>query len=469
MSDTICLIPDTMFFIQCRSINELDWTAWEQYDEIHLVVCRPVQREIDKFKNYGNSRTGRRARKTSSIFKSIISGENDFHVLSETTPHIKLYLDMYNKPDPELIDLDYSQTDDQIVGICANIRNKNPDKEFILLTNDTGPLGTAKALNLPFFHIPDRWLLKTESNVTERENRKLKAAIVRIRNTEPKFRITWQDCDKRTDESLWYEYRYSKTPTECEIEKFEGILRSKFPLHTFDDSLITGLYESPSKEDIDRYVSEYGKWISECKGAMHRLLTAKDDLVIHSFCIGASNEGSRPAKDALATVTARGDFEISPPQDEIGTYPEEVILTQPPNPPKWRKKPAFWIMESMTKGTSIIEELHGKQLFSPNVESQRDSNRFYYKQKPNIPTRSFSLECDQWRHSSGEIQFCGRIYHSRNAGNVNGKLEIVIHAENLSDPVRKFIPVSITALKVSPTRFLQALMEKLTATDCTGI
>ena len=44
---TLYVFPDTNLFIQCRPLNELDWSLWPDSSEIHLVVTRPVQREID--------------------------------------------------------------------------------------------------------------------------------------------------------------------------------------------------------------------------------------------------------------------------------------------------------------------------------------------------------------------------------------------------------------------------------------
>ena len=43
----IFLFPDTNLFIQCLPLVELDWSMWKQFDEVHLIVSRPVQEEID--------------------------------------------------------------------------------------------------------------------------------------------------------------------------------------------------------------------------------------------------------------------------------------------------------------------------------------------------------------------------------------------------------------------------------------
>ena len=44
----LSFFPDTNLFIQCRSLEELDWSEWADFEEVHLIVCRTVQREIDQ-------------------------------------------------------------------------------------------------------------------------------------------------------------------------------------------------------------------------------------------------------------------------------------------------------------------------------------------------------------------------------------------------------------------------------------
>lgn len=49
---TLSFFPDTNLFIQCRPLGELDWSEWADFEEVHLIVCRTVQREIDRQKHY---------------------------------------------------------------------------------------------------------------------------------------------------------------------------------------------------------------------------------------------------------------------------------------------------------------------------------------------------------------------------------------------------------------------------------
>ena len=83
------LFPDTNLFIQCLSLPEIDWALWDDFDEVHLLVCHPVQREIDNQKNRGNDRVGQRARKAYQAFRDIITGDDGFETIRQSGPRVK--------------------------------------------------------------------------------------------------------------------------------------------------------------------------------------------------------------------------------------------------------------------------------------------------------------------------------------------------------------------------------------------
>jgi len=108
-----------------------------------------------------------------------------------------------------------------------------------------------------------------------------------------------------------------------------------------------------------------------------------------------------------------------------------------------------------------------RSLSLPLTPPRRDPNAFYYKGgRPMMPATSFSLECDQWRHSLGDEQFFGEIFFDREADDeVRGALACAIHAENLSDPVTKTVPVTITITRASTRDRAEALIEELASRD----
>jgi predicted ribonuclease YlaK len=153
------LFPDTNLFIQCRPLHELGWKTRAEFDEVHVIVSRPVQSEIDQQKNLGNDRVGKRARAASSLLREIIVGTGEKRV-RDTGPAVKVFVRQDLKPDADLSDrLDYGEPDDRLVGIAHAFLQLNPGVEARILTHDTGPLASAKMVGVPFEVIPDEWLL----------------------------------------------------------------------------------------------------------------------------------------------------------------------------------------------------------------------------------------------------------------------------------------------------------------------
>ena len=483
----LCLFPDTNVFIQCRPLEELDWSDWADFEEVHLIVCRTVQREIDRQKTRGNDRVGQRARKINSMFRQIV--ETGYKVIREDGPPVKLILESSSVPSNELKDrLDYSNPDDEIVGFLHKYQQKYPEADARLLTHDTGPMMTAKSLNLPFVPVKDDWLLPPESNQVERENRRLREEVNRLRKAEPQFRVKCVDDNDIEVSALNTECQVYEPLTKDDLSTFMDLIRKRFPIVTnFEPSkppdrdspfsMATGIsnefvYTPGSKKAIAKYQDqEYPDWVKNCKNVLsnlHEMLQRKAEPP--SFCFVASNEGTRPGKDTLVDITARGNFEIClSPMEEDERY-IELCLQSPPKPPrvKWMRKPLIDIVDIATYRslTDTLENLpaHHKALIPPiaGLHFQKDPNIFYYKpDKPTIPVGSFSLECTQWRHGIGDEYFRGQISIDGDTNQICGAVEFQIHAENLSSPVKKVLPISISIKRVSTRDYAQALIEDL--------
>ena len=138
-NETLVLFPDTNLFIQCHPLGQLDWSDWKGFSEIHLIVCRPVQREIDGQKNRGNDRVGRRARETHSMFQKVIDSNEEYLLIRPSNPVVKLYLQglILRSSDLDAI-LDYSKPDDELVGCLYRFYQDNPGEDARLLTHDGG-------------------------------------------------------------------------------------------------------------------------------------------------------------------------------------------------------------------------------------------------------------------------------------------------------------------------------------------
>ena len=487
----LCLFPDTNVFIQCRPLEEFDWSEWADFEEVHLIVCRTVQREIDNLKTRGNDRVTQRARKANSLFRDII--QKGHKVIREDGPPVKLILGSSNVPSNELKGhLDYSKSDNEIVGFLYQYKQQYSEADVRFLTHDTGAMATAKSLNLPFVPVKDDWLLPPESNQVERENRQLKEEVNRLRKTEPQVRVKCVDDNDKEVSELNIECQVYEPLEKDDLSTFMDLIKKRFPIVTdFEpskppdrgalSSVAAGLslsnefvYTPDSEKAIAKYRDqEYPYWINSCKNVLSNLHeTLQHKTEPPSFCFVATNEGTRPGRDTLVDITARGNFKICPLRmEEVERY-TEPSLQSPPKPPRvqWMDRPLIHrpLIDIATNSITPIAPLKDlstyHRLMSPIAgrHFQGDPNTFYYKpEKPTMPVESFSLECKQWRHGIGDKDFRGQISLDGDTNQICGAVEFQIHAENLSSPVKKVLPIRISIKRVSTKDYAQVLIEDL--------
>lgn len=499
MSERILyLFPDTNIFVQCKPLEQLDWSEWKDYAEIHLLVCRPVQREIDDQKTRGNSRIASRARATYQLFRKIIDGQKECELISSASPVVKLYLQGPSRPSLDLEDtLDYSKPDDQLIGHLHKFRQDHEGADARLLTHDGGPMMTANYLEIPYVAVRDNWLLAPENNESDREIAKLRARVSEMEELEPKFRI-WLVNDSGTEvKSVEIEHYVYEPMSGEEVDACVQLLKSDFPLATDFGSrepevrdagfaargFIKEIYTPATDEAIAKYMDQdYPKWIEDCK---EFLLELHDSLQTQtpqpSFSFVATNEGTRPGSDALINIISEGNLKICPPptqfNDEAQDKDKDVIsFPEPPKPPKgtWRVSAPSWdqIIASQSAFQNMFSRFRDPQtlrIHAPTValpghaNSPRDPNEFYYKPNhPWNPVESFSLECEQWRHRAGEEYFTVHLFFDLDKENIRGSLTCEIHAENLSAPVKMVVPVKILVKRLKALEYASGLIEALT-------
>lgn len=481
------LFPDTNLFVQCCPIAEIDWSTWSVFDEIRLIISRPIQRELDRQKGRGNDRLGKRARRVHSTIRKMIVENEDHITFQKTTPWVKLVLDPSCLPDPELAGtLDYNHVDDCLVGCVHAYRKAHPCCDIRLLTHDSGPMATAKMLSLPFIAIPDEWLLPHEKSNEERQIGRLNDELSKLKNTEPKFAIHGIDTDGRESDSFEFEQTRHSGLSDLEVTACMDSLTREFPPATYFGpperpqpqsigsmgGLLSSMYSfvSASEDDIENYrETAYPQWVEKCENTLRQLANSADIAVgpiVLRFAV--QNNGSRPGKDVLVSISAHGNFMIRPLQlehdgDGLKDSSAGLSLPLPPEPPKERWKTTLEMLSASAEGLDALTRFPGPEAVLPEtIAPRRDPNALYYKpDRPEGPVRSYCLECEQWRHGLEAEVFESEMCLISSDREISGAIECLIHAGNLSMPVRKVIPVRGTITRVSVRATAESLIARL--------
>jgi PIN domain len=503
----VYVFPDTNLFIQCIALEGIDWSDWQEYDELHLIVSRPVQREIDHQKNRGNDRIGRRARKTASLLREIIVDGLGYKVIRESNPCVKLFIKPTVRPSRELSEiLDYQERDDQLVGTVHAFAAAHPDLDVRLLTHDTGLMATAPLVGVEAVPIPETWVQPAEDSKEQKTIKALEEENRRLRNTEPKFDIVCIDGQNRSVDDLKYEFRYHQALTEEELVGLVERIRIHCPPATdfgprkamerkphgqaYRMSAVREVFVPATEEAIEEYRSQiYPNWLQKCENKLrtiHSVLNRRN--VRPTFCFLARNVGTRPGQDVLIGMEASGGIKIMPlarlSENDIDSTKDEfeivrnesTELPRPPEPPhgKWNldigKIGIGGLLSPLGAFQRSIYSFDEQVLGRPNLDmpalgqviGKTDPNAFYYRpSRPASPSVSFELECEQWRHGMGSEQFAGRLYFDAAKDEISGTIECSIHAANLSGVLRKRIPVRSRILRVSTFEQAERVVDRL--------
>ncbi len=504
MARILYLFPDTNLLIQCRPLAELGWGQWKEFDEIHVLISRPVQKEIDKHKNGGSGRLAKRGRMAASLLRDVITESANHKVIREASPRVKLFVRIDIKPSPALAEtLDYGEPDDRLVGTVHSFMSQNPDCDARVFTHDSGPVASAKASGVKVEVIPDEWLLPPEQSEADKRIKSLETEVARLKQVEPAFDITCLDVDGNACERLEFEVTSYEAISEGELADLIARLKKRFPIATDFGARerserggrfgslalamnVKEVFIPATDKEIGEYRAKYASWLEECEArlrSLHDALQRTEQPPFFAF--RASNDGTRPAEDALVEIVAKGQFSIAPPpyhrddekdDDEIEDEQKdegEVKLPDPPDAPR-----GSWKVEHYSSVFGNLEVLRSLSAFATPVEvrspfrdllrrqfnlpTPRDPNEFYHKpERPEEPVGEFSLACRQWRHGVEPVDFVGQVFFAGDAETISGALECRIHAANASEVQVKLVPIEIRATHVKAAMAAKELVERL--------
>ncbi|WP_421955131.1 PIN domain-containing protein [Polaromonas sp.] len=492
MASKIFIFPDTNLFLQCKPLTDVDWTLLGEYDHIDVVITRPVQVELDSSKAKGNSRVASRSRSAASLIAQLLDGPEDGLVIKQV-PVVRLKMMYSLRPDAvaaEELKLNYEANDDKLVGTALAFQQRNPEELACLLTNDLGPMFSAKAVGLAYKKVPEQWLLDREPDEAERRENELKAQLAQYQKSEPKFELKLLEVEGSSIQCSAETY---VALLDAQRDLILARLQARFPeAYDFGPSLpmervvnkggigeaLFGvekeIFTPATEAQIEQYREDYAGWKAECDEYL-RSLHDKLNVAVEwpTLRVRITNSGSRPADDALVVLEVEGNFRlVRPPyqrdKDDDANKPAEESPKLPSPPPvpkgKTRRERRRSLFGSLDPDALLPQF---QRSFSPIgplpfIPRPRDLNTFYWGDcSLDVPYKSLSLSCKQWRHAQSAEDFSALLHFPRQPGNYSGRLKVTVHAANLTAPAVLTIPVRVSVEERSPMDSAQRLVDAL--------
>lgn len=466
---TLYLFPDTNIFLQCKPLDQVDWSSFAEWDNIQIILTRPVQAEIDNFKGKGNGRQASRARTTSTLIRKLLDADHQGIAL-HASPTVRLHLRHDLRRDESVAeDLNYDERDDQLVGTAWAFQKAKPTEDIRLLTNDTGPMASAKSIGLRYHVVPEDWLLQPEAGEAEKREKALAAEIAKYKNAEPLFKISVEH-----DGPIVANISAYAPLTQDEVQELLDRLTERHPLATYfgpaepkertiDQGLPSALsayrllgatkevFTPATPEQIEEYKEAYERWRETCLELFKELhIKLNSRLNWPKLTVWISNAGSRPADDALVIFEPEGNFFLIPTghRKKISETPRPQ-LPVPPSPPKgtWKRLEPY--MGALARLHGITHESMNEAVTNllrpPTLPSPPDPNRFYFKEgRAGKISKGFSFTCQQWRHAHESEDFGMTILSPLQSGTQTGLLKVAVHAANLTTPATRHVPLRFT-------------------------
>ncbi|TDQ27272.1 PIN domain-containing protein [Raoultella sp. BIGb0149] len=470
MNETLYLFPDTNVLLQCKPLGNVSFAEITDCDEIHVIITRPIQQEIDRQKGKGSTRLAKKARNAAALFDKILDSPDGILIVRARSPRVCISMDLSLKPSCELSEqLDYNEADDRFVGIVAGYSAENKDLKVALITNDSGPRFSAMQHNLNCYKVPSLWMLPPETDEKDKKIKELEGQIKELTRSRPEFEIKISEnteCDVICP--------FYTAMSEDEVNEVMSILINAFPMVTdFDaernnwaQSIVLGAtlgygskgkYIPASESEVAKYKSEYyPEWVKQCEEVLKKCHEKFNPLIAkHPLSFLLNNVGSVVAERAVVTFKSNGKIALSGNDWDINeelVKNGEVNFQSPPIAPKGRWKSVMADMEALRYGHRFPPIDMHRSTYDyrlPDAITSRHKNDFYYKRREVSPVLEISLECEEWRHKTKDAKFSLFAYIKNTPGVRESSIQVRIEANNIIEPITKDFKLKVAVEEIS--------------------
>lgn len=473
------LVLDTNVFLQCKDLKMLPWVElFAEKEHLLLLIPATVCKEIDQFKNDGNSRRARRARTANSLMKQLI--ESDHLTIRDSRPAVEISFvplpsSEYHPPGT----LDQSLPDNRIIGEILKYTNDYPDQDVSLLTHDTLPLLTARRHGVPYIQVPDTWLLEPEPDARDKKIAELQEELKVLQSTRPLIEIHAEDGSGNRSERFSVQVTRYRALTKDEIDALVAEVKrlypmKEFPVETPPGPLLPREYPTtiaehisvlgtgvralieatkreipPSKEAIEKYQNhEYPAWIERVKEYIGRLPMKLEGPARKVFLtLIVNNNGSVPAENTIVELSIQGEAFFVPPQygdrDEAELF--NPIFPVPPTPPVYQSPYNAFTKRNHAFDSPQFRDFSRFDNFKSlgSLLQRPDRNDFHFKSgEPKKPRKERVFECEEFRHQM-EAHFPETVF-ILHADQKSCTVSCAVSASNLPRQVEMHVKFDIT-------------------------
>jgi rRNA-processing protein FCF1 len=322
---------DTMVFLHCHPIQEIDLPKFLKTISVTLVIPRIILHELDKHKNthpYRNIRD--RAASRLKAIENCLTSES-----KELRSGVLLQV-MTARPSLDFKEHGLSRDwpDDEMIASVLSYKQEHPSDRVVLISHDVGPRLTARHLGIETIELPESCRIPPEEDPLVKENRLLKNKLARLQSSQPDLIMRLKEM---SDEDEHYAFRLSRPASSENTDKTRVIskLRESFPeLHPpcsktvpLDFIMPMGDLNSIPGEEYERYNRNREQYFSEYEiylASLESFLSQPSRTL--ELILEVRNIGSAPAED----IDVYAYF-----PDGFSLYTKKEIPGQPkePNPP----------------------------------------------------------------------------------------------------------------------------------------
>lgn len=482
-TSSLFVFPDTNVLIQGLPLQDVPWSEFG-HDEIDVVICGPVIRELDRLKNKPG-RVGKVARVISATVRELMAAPDRSDVLRAANPVVRRRLSRDATGGAAVrpgLDLNH---DDQAIINQALARLEAGD-DVILLTDDTFAAMTAEDFSLPVRMLPAHWLKPPEGDETAKEVSRLQTENARLKATQPVPKLRFVDENDAPIDRLEVVMKRYPPVADREIERLMKRVFAAAPMADLSlaaaaardpdylepstgPSLITNAVREAMKDqmtpvtkaDIDTYAKVYREWTS----AVRAKLTGFGDEWNRRrdwprAKLLAINAGSCPAEEMLVEIDASGTFQVSgyPKDEDESDAPSKPCLTlslpEPPSPPRAKHRMAEFLKNFAVREMPVIRPFRS----IGDLSNSRQGDAFYWRDGKRSPVDTLSLECRVWRHGRDEKPFRFRIWGD-DSSDISGLVTARVSAGNLLTPVEARLPVRVRFQDEDSLHLVEQLVE----------